>query len=128
MRVELYRVVHKALRSQLFDLSVELARCDFGNPSEIHVALRAYRRTVGFLREHHAHEDTFCHTALAERVPRVVVATQDQHDALEQQLSDLDHAVSTIESEKVDADGATRANEGVVSRFDAFLSAYLPHL
>src|SRR2546423_126719 len=53
-RVDLYGTVHKALRTRLFDTSVELARVDFGAPAEVGVALAAYRRTTGLLRQHHA--------------------------------------------------------------------------
>jgi hypothetical protein len=58
MRPDLYAPIHKALRSTLFDLSVELGRCDFASRHDVDVALSAARRALGFLHEHHHHEET----------------------------------------------------------------------
>jgi hypothetical protein len=39
MRHDLYGAIHKALRTRLFDLCVELDRSDFANPAEVRIDL-----------------------------------------------------------------------------------------
>jgi hypothetical protein len=58
-RIDLYGPVHKALRARLFDLCVELDRCNFERQLEVSVALGVYRRTMAFVREHHRRGEQF---------------------------------------------------------------------
>jgi hypothetical protein len=123
MRVDLYATVHKALRSRLFDTSVELSRTDFGDPSELRVAISAYRRTFEFLREHHRHEHTFLEPALASHAPAVVRATHEQHDAVEAKMARLDACVGELESSS-----SPELGRRLVALYEDFLADYLAHM
>ena len=123
MRVDLYGTVHKALRSRLFDTSVELSRADFVDPSELRVAVSAYRRTFDFLREHHRHEHTFLEPALASQAPAVVRLTHEQHEAIEAKMARLDACVSELESSS-----SPEVGRRLVALYEDFLADYLAHM
>jgi hypothetical protein len=126
MRVDLFGTVHKGLRSKLFDTSVEIGRTDFGSPAETAVAVKAYRRTVGFLREHHAHESTFIEPVLHARAAALARTVRDEHEAIEAILDRMDAAFVEIESSSGDARFAIARR--AVALYEDFLAAYLPHM
>jgi hypothetical protein len=57
-RVDLFGVIHKGLRAQLFWAAGLVARTDFGDELEGAAAVSALERLLGFLSEHATHEDT----------------------------------------------------------------------
>ncbi len=120
MRAELFGMIHKALRSRLFDLSIELARCDFTDAAQARTARNAYERTVGFLREHHEHEESFVEPFLEKRAPSIVSANRAQHEAIDAKLARLDALIA-------EAKGAESAKR-LVSAYDEFLAEYLVHM
>ncbi len=120
-RVDLYGVVHKALRSRLFDLAVELDRCDFGRPADVQIALTAYQRTIGFLREHNRHEDQFVEPALGELAPEIQQTVASHHAAAEAVLAELDGMVEAIGQDP-------GAGHRLVARYRQFLVMYLAHM
>src|SRR5262245_30242721 len=96
-RPELFGIVHKALRTRLYDLSVELARCNFANPSEAAIARDSYRRTIELVREHNMHEDEFVHPALATCAQHLVAVNEAQHATAEALLDELDGLVAALD-------------------------------
>jgi hypothetical protein len=126
MRVDLYAAVHKALRSTLFDLSVELSRCDFADPAQTRIVKNAYQRVVGFLREHHQHEDNICEPLIAKRAAKTVAENHIQHEAADAKLAELDGLVAALET----ANGEARLESGrrLVAAYNDFLASYLAHM
>lgn len=122
-RVDLYGTVHKGLRARLFDLCVELARCDFASRSERGIALDAYRRTVGFLHEHHEHEDRFVEPLVATLAPEILAAVKHQHAIADEALAELDALATAIEGTDARAQGAA-----LLARYQRFLVDYLQHM
>jgi hypothetical protein len=114
-RVDLYGTVHKALRARLFDLAVEIERCDFDDPADVTVAKAALRRTFGFLREHHRHEDDF----VAPVLVRLGIArdVEAQHHASAR-------AIEALEELATRADAGTR----LPAAYRTFLLDYLQHM
>jgi hypothetical protein len=121
-RVDLYGAVHKALRSRLFDLAVELDRCAFGRPAEVAITLAAYRRTVGFLREHHHHEDQFIDVAIRELAPDILQTVTSHHAASDTVLGELDGLATAVEG--ADPEAGSR----LAARYRQFLVMYLAHM
>lgn len=126
MRTDLYGTVHKALRSKLFDLSVELARCDPATPAEVRLVVSAYRRTMGFLRDHNQHEEAVSQPLLAARAPEIVASAHSQHEALDRALDDLDATVTELE--RAQGDERPGIVRRLISLYDDFLAAYLAHM
>jgi hypothetical protein len=125
-RIDLFGVIHKTLRARLFDLCLEVARADFSNPSEVRIALETYRRTLGELREHHDHEDTFVEPALRAREPAVSALIAEQHAAANAALAELDALVAALEIATVDERPAIGTR--LCARYQRFLIDYLEHL
>src|SRR5438045_1180657 len=125
-RVDLYGSVHKALRSRLFDLAVELDRCDFTRPPEVAIALAAFRRTVGFITEHHHHEDEFVEPALRQLAPELHLAVASHHASSEAALGalcDLETAAERALQADIRAAGARLSAD-----YQRFLVDYLRHM
>jgi len=122
-RVDLYATIHKGLRTRLFDLSVELARCDFANRSEVGVALAAFRRTVGFLRDHHEHEDNHVAPALAALAAEIPVTVAQQHAAIDAALAEMERLAAAVEGPDPREAGAA-----LLARYQGFLVEYLQHM
>jgi hypothetical protein len=122
-RVDLYTTVHKGLRTRLFDLCVELARCDFANRSEVGVALAAFRRTVGFLHEHHAHEDNHIEPAVAAASAEIAATVGRQHAAVVASIEELERLAAGAEGPDARAAGAA-----LHARYQKFLVEYLEHM
>jgi hypothetical protein len=125
MRVDMYGSVHKALRARLFDLGVELDRCDFGTPLDVAVALGVYRRTMGFIREHHGHEDRFIEPALTKCDEAIRDAVGRAHALSDVALDELDAVAAAIES---DIENRPTKWRQLCSRYRAFLIEYLAHM
>ena len=125
MRVDLYGTVHKGLRARLFDLGVELDRCDFTKPLEVAVAMSAYRRTMGFVHEHHHHEDEFIEPVLQPCGGDIASSVAAQHSRMHTSLAELDALVAAIDRSPDDR----RATGAVLcGRFRTFLAEYLQHM
>jgi hypothetical protein len=125
LRVDLYGTVHKALRARLFDLGTELDRCDFANTLEVAVALSAYRRAMGFVHEHHQHEEHFIEPALRTCGADIAGAITTQHSGAQASLAELDDIAATIERSPEARRGA---GAQLCARYRAFLADYLDHM
>lgn len=122
-RIDLYGTVHKGLRARLFDLCVELARCDFTNRSERAIALEAYRRAAGFLREHHEHEERFIDPLIRTLAPEILATVTQQHVLADAALAELDVLSAAIEGANASAQGSA-----MLARYLSFLVDYLQHM
>jgi hypothetical protein len=126
MRIDIFGPVHKALRTGLFNVCVELGRCDFENPQELRIALDAQRRTLGYLREHHGLEESFVEPLVRAAAPDVAALNDAQHRAAAVAIDELEWLAAAIESAPADERGD--AGRRLVERHDAFLVDYLAHL
>jgi hypothetical protein len=122
-RVDLYVTVHKGIRARLFDLCVELARCDFSQRAELDIALTAYRRTVAFLHEHHQHEDEHVSPAMAALSPEILATVQKQHGTADAALAELDVLAAACAGADPRAAGGA-----LLARYQQFLVDYLEHM
>jgi hypothetical protein len=116
MRVDVYSTVHKALRAKLYDLGLELGRCDLASPAEARIALEAYRRTMGFLREHHHNEEAFVDPLIAGAAPELVAENARQHEVILAELAGLD------------ALAERREGKALATAYNRFLARYLAHM
>ena len=55
-RVDLYGIIHKTLRVELFETGARLARTNFADPDERGALIAAFNETMGFIEEHGGHE------------------------------------------------------------------------
>lgn len=123
--VDLYRDIHKAIRTELFAVTTEAGRLD---PSQgiARAALASHvRDVVGFLVSHAEHEDGAIQPVLEARLPDLAERVEVDHLTLEARMDDL---VAMAE----DAAALDASNPGVRTHhlylaLASFTSDYLVH-
>lgn len=78
-RFDLYRPIHKAIRTLLFETTQLCARCDFGHAGDGARAAAAVRRLADFLHEHAAHEDAVIAPELERLSPELAADLRNDH-------------------------------------------------
>ena len=68
-RVDLYAIIHKAVRSLLYDTATMLGRADFSRAAGRDAALADVERSLGFITEHLGHEDSHIQPVLRRLDP-----------------------------------------------------------
>jgi len=82
-RPNLYRPIHKGLRSLLFDTTARVARTDFGDPAEADAAVGAVGLLLDLLDDHAGHEDTFVVPEVSSLAPPLAAQLESDHGRLE---------------------------------------------
>jgi hypothetical protein len=125
-RVDLYGIIHKALRSQLFETGIRVSRTNFADPAERSDTIAAYRRTMAFVNEHGGHEDSYVEPVLRRVSPALADDVSAQHGDIESLAAALDDQVAELEGSA----GLEAVAAG--ARFDraycGFLAAYTAHM
>ena len=96
-RIDLYGPVHKALRSELFEVARGVARTDFANVEEAGRTAAAIGRLVGFLDEHAEHEDEVVMPELAAVAPELFADLEADHARVEGLHRDLAALAARLE-------------------------------
>ncbi|HEX6418273.1 MAG TPA: hemerythrin domain-containing protein [Acidimicrobiales bacterium] len=123
--VDLYRDIHKGIRSELFAVTEQAGRLDPASRAD-RIALASHvGSTVDLLVEHAEHEDGAIQPVLEEVLPALADRVAAEHEAVERRLRGL----AALSAETVEAPGSAR--RGAVHRLyvelAAFTSAYLDH-
>lgn len=122
---DLYRDIHKGIRTDLFDLTSFLGRLDPGDRAGRASAVEKLDWTVGFLVDHAEHEDAAVQPVIEVRLPDLAETIAADHERLEVRLEDL----QGMAAEALDAERDAR--RGAVHRLyvelAAFTSTYLAH-
>jgi hypothetical protein len=123
--VDIYRDIHKGIRSELFGVTLAAGRVDPGNRDAVAAVAGRWRDLVGLLVAHAEHEDEFLQPVIEVHAPSFAEVIATAHPELEAQMAALE----------VLADRATDA--GVCERrllvhrmylgFASFTSTYLQH-
>ena len=123
--VDIYRDIHKGIRSELFGVTFAAGQVDPGNRDAVAAVAGRWRDLVGLLVAHAEHEDEFLQPVIEVHAPSFAEVIATAHPELEAQMAALE----------VLADRATDA--GVCERrvfahrmylgFASFTCAYLQH-
>lgn len=104
-RVDLYRLVHKGLRSCLFDTLLTVGRMDVHDDAHVaHVCARV-RQLLALCHAHLEKEDRYIHPALEQRRPGSTWGMAHDHVQHERMFARLENHVSDV----VHAGGVRRA-------------------
>jgi len=122
---DIYRDIHKGIRSELFGVTFAAGQVDPGNRDAVAAVAGRWRDLVGLLVAHAEHEDEFVQPVIEAHTPSFAEVIAAAHPELEAQMAALE----------VLADRATDA--GVCERrlfvhrmylgFASFTAAYLQH-
>ena len=122
---DLYRDIHKAIRTELFAVTMEAASLD---PSQglSRAALAAHvREVVAFLVDHAEHEDAAIQPVLERELPDLAARVEVDHETLEARMDDLVEMAE--EAAQLDAVDAGHRIHRVHLAFASFTGAYLEH-
>lgn len=120
---DLYRDVHKAIRSELFATVVEAGRVDPGDDCAAVALAGQVRRAVQLLIEHAEHEDGAVQPALELHAPALAERIATDHHALEAQMEWL---VALADEARGAAARRAPLHELYIE-LAGFTSAYLTH-
>ena len=123
--VDLYRDIHKGIRSELFAITTTAGNVD---PSDRHgrLALADHVSSMGDVLVSHAHhEDNFIEPALLEHLPELAERIDTDHHVLEARYG----FITDLAMDAADATGTDQRRLGhlLYLELSAFTSAYLAH-
>jgi hypothetical protein len=125
-RVDLYTVIHKALRKLEFETILSIGCTDFADPAGRSAALEQVDRLVGFLQEHMQHEDDAVSGLLEEADSRVAQVLDAQHDDLRGSMSRIRRLANELRG--ADGNGAVRLGAELYRALNAHLASDLVHM
>jgi hypothetical protein len=125
-RVDLYTVIHKMLRAELFASAQQIANTNFADPESRATLIANIRETMGFIDEHGQHEDQFVDPVLAKCAPDLAASVQSDHE----QLHASGEAILALatEIEASEGAGAIALGARLHAMFSLFLAEYLSHM
>src|SRR5262245_15327319 len=89
-RFDSFTPIHKALRRQMFETAIALARTDFASAEETAEAARSVETCLGYLREHAEHEDRRIMPSVFDLAPALADDLARDHVALERAAIEVD--------------------------------------
>ncbi len=125
-RFDGFTAVHKALRRELFETAIALARADFVSPEETSAAARSVETCFAHLREHAEHEDRRIMPAVHELAPALGEDLGRDHVALERAAIEVDSLFPKLGT--LDAAGRVALGAELVRRFNAYVAFQLRHM
>ena len=96
-RVDLYGIIHKVLRTELFQTATLVGNTNFADRQTRAATAARFRRTKAFLDEHSGHEDDFVEPAVREVNSDLSARLTKDHEGLDAQLGSLAELLDRIE-------------------------------
>ncbi len=125
-RFDLYRPIHKAIRTLLFETTELCARTDFGDGTESARAAAALRRLTAFLHEHAAHEDDVIVPEVERLAPDLAADLRNDHA----RVGGLEAELLALAERLTGAQGSERLSLGrrLQDRLGHLVAEHLLHL
>lgn len=123
--LDLYRDVHKAIRTELFAVTTEAASLDPGLGVARAGLARHVRDTVALLVDHAEHEDAAIQPVLERELPDLAAKVAVDHEVLEARMEDLVGLAE--EAAALDIADAGHRVHRVHLAVASFTAAYLEH-
>lgn len=97
-RFDIYRLIHKGLRSYLTDTLLTIGKMDPHSEADLHAGLTRLRGLLQFCQNHLEHENTFVHPAMEKVLPGCADAMCDHHQHHEAMIADLRGAADQLQA------------------------------
>jgi hypothetical protein len=123
--LDLYKDIHKAIRSELFTVTLQAGNVDpSSRPGRVEVCDHV-EGVIGMLVGHAHHEDTFVQPSIEQHLPDLAEQIDGDHVRLERWMDNL----RNLAYEAVGATGPTQRAEvhRLYTELAAFTSSYLAH-
>jgi hypothetical protein len=125
-RVDLFGIIHKMVRTELFSTASLIARTNFAGADDRGSTLAAFETTMGFLDEHAVHEDTYVLPALQAADAALAQKIADEHAVLDGQCKAMKDLAANLSN--AEGDAAVPLGAQLHRAFSDFCGAYLSHL
>lgn len=125
-RLDLYREVHKGLRSFLTETLARVGRMDPEDSVDVEPTVAQVRQLIFVCGTHLAHEDAFLHRAMEARSPGSTAAVAREHDGHRRALQSLEATVGSVASATPAARPA--AARDLYRQLAAFVAENLEHM
>jgi Hemerythrin HHE cation binding domain len=119
-RDDLFTLIHKALRREMFGVTTEAAALDWADEARVRPFVDRWQALVGLLHLHARHENRHFFTLAEKKAPGATAPLYEQHEVLDRGLDEVNDAVESA-VKGVDA-------RFVYRRIALYTGAYLPHL
>jgi hypothetical protein len=125
--IDLYRDIHKGIRSELFATTEEAGRIDPSDP----VARQALRdhiaAVVDLLVTHAEHEDGHVQPAIEQHLPALAEQVEHDHETLEARILGLRDQADDVAAREAGAGAARFPMHQLYVELASFTGAYLAH-
>lgn len=124
-RFNLYREIHKGIRSLLSDVVYEAGRADFNSSSEVAALRGSVTAALDMMTSHAEHENAFIEPVIAKAAPEVAKELTGAHEEQEGVIARLRAALASIDPNSSNA--AVEGHQFVVD-FSRFTGELLVHM
>jgi hypothetical protein len=125
-RADVYRRVHRGLRTALFDLVRTAGRTAWSDAREVAHLEKLFLEVFDFLRSHGEMEDTYHLPLLESKMPGITAHDTAEHREIEEAIEEVESAFAAA----LIADGDERGTFGerFFHRLNLFVGSYLGHM
>lgn len=127
-RYDMYRLIHKALRSFMSDTLLRIGRLDVTDASATHAALSQARDLLMFCRAHLEHENRFVHPALEACEPGSASRIAGEHVHHEGDIALLLGQIGAVEAAGRDARACAAAADRLYRHMAVFVGENFAHM
>lgn len=127
MKIDFYTGIHKALRRQLFELSMHLGVLDINNIEHYAAFSQRLLQLVALLKEHAEHEAEHFHPLIAQKIPLEYRQLTTEHSQQDESLNELiadSNAILTLSVGEI----RKQAGLALYKKLNLFIADYLAHL
>lgn len=117
MALDLYKDIHKAIRSNLFDIVYKAGRLDFTDAQAVSLFRGQLKATFTFMHEHADHENVFMGPVVTQYAPELDYLVNAAHDDQAQIIDGLMAAFDAVDSSSPSAPVKGQAFVVALSRF-----------
>lgn len=97
-RFDIYRLIHKGLRSYLTETLLTIGRMDPQSEADLHAGLIQLRGLLQFCQNHLEHENTFVHPAMEKVLPGCAESMYTHHQHHDAMIADLRGAADQLQA------------------------------
>jgi hypothetical protein len=102
-RFNIFNLIHKGLRNNLYDTALKIQRTDFSSVEETTPVIAQLEQLLFYFEEHARHEDTFVLPAIARHNPKIVREFESEHEEDHRLSQDMRAFVTQWRLEKMES-------------------------
>ncbi len=126
-RYNVFNLIHKGLRTMLFETAQAIQRTDFTDAEEATATLARVERVLFFFDGHAQHEDKFILPVIKQHNPQLFDIFEAEHQADHRMGNDL-RAIMSLYQPTMQPERKRQVGEQVLHAFNAFVAFNLGHM